>query len=581
MSAMTKPSNYPQPLSLLIGALGGEGGGVLSEWLTAIAHHAGYAAQSTSIPGVAQRTGATTYFFELYPVPTAQLGGRQPVFSLNPIPGRLDALVSSELLETARAVSNGLPSPDRTLIITSSSRTLTNAERMHLGDGRLDDAALITIVQSACRAHHLLDMHRIARENGTVVSAVMLGAIAGSGLLPFAKDDYIAIVRDSGRGAQASLAGFEAARQRVQQGREQAALAQQLVGEAVATTVVKTVSGVTPDSSPDLLNEFPVLSRDVLALGLARVVEYQDTVYGTLYLERMRCVHIAEASADASADSTSAKVGMREDENHLTKNHAIDGALHDAAHQNANDIADGAITREVARWLALWMAYDDIVRVADLKSRAARRQRVRNEVRVAEGDVLKTYEYFKPGVPEIAALLPAPLADRLKEANRRRLAEGRPAWEMPVRLASHTILGTLLLRTLAAMKHLRRWSSRYVEEQALIDEWLGAVQEGAKQSRSLGFEIAQCGRLIKGYGSTNERGRDNLLHVIRHLAQPAFGSAPERASAIRRARDAALADDAGKALDKTLNELGAAPRAIKAQTIRWMPRNRIKTGTTQ
>ena len=578
MSAMTKTSTYPQPLSLLIGALGGEGGGVLSEWLIAIARHAGYAAQSTSIPGVAQRTGATTYFFELYPVPTAQLGGRQPVFSLNPIPGRLDALVSSELLETARAVSNGLPSPDRTLIITSSSRTLTNAERMYLGDGRLDDVTLLSIVQSACRAHHLLDMQRIARENGTVVSAVMLGAIAGSGLLPFAKDDYIAIVRESGRGAQASLAGFEAAWQRVQQGREQAALAQQLVGDAVAKTVAKTVAGAALDSSSDVLNEFPAPARDVLALGLARVIEYQDAAYGALYLERMRRVHIAEASTDASTDSTSAKAGMREDEKHLTKNHAIDGALHDAAHQNANDIADGAITREVARWLALWMAYDDIVRVADLKSRAARSQRVRSEARVAEGDVLKTYEYFKPGVPEIAALLPAPLADRLKDANRRRLAEGRPAWEMPVRLASHTILGTLLLRTLAAMKHLRRWGSRYAEEQALIDEWLGAVQAGAMQSRLLGFEIAQCGRLIKGYGSTNERGRDNLLHVIRHLAQPAFGSASERASAIRRARDAALADDAGKALDKALNELGAPPRAIKAQPIRWMPRNRITTG---
>jgi len=119
-------STGPQPLSLLIGALGGEGGGVLSEWLMAIARHAGYAAQSTSIPGVAQRTGATTYFFEMYPVPLAQLGGRHPVFSLNPIPGRLDALVSSELLETARAVSNGLPSSERTLIITSSSRTLTH-----------------------------------------------------------------------------------------------------------------------------------------------------------------------------------------------------------------------------------------------------------------------------------------------------------------------------------------------------------------------------------------------------------------------------------------------------------------------
>ena len=532
-------STLPQPLSLLIGALGGEGGGVLSEWLMAIARHAGYAAQSTSIPGVAQRTGATTYFFEMYPVPLAQLGGRHPVFSLNPIPGRLDALVSSELLETARAVSNGLPSSERTLIITSSSRTLTNAERSHLADGRLDDAALLAIVQSACRAHHVLDMQRIARDNGTVVSAVMLGAIAGSGLLPFAKDDYLAVVRDSGRGAQASLAGFEAAWQWVHEGRQQAAFAQQLVAEAVVA------------AEASVLNEFPTAARELLALGLARVTEYQDAAYGALYLERMRAVRDAEAHVHRSGVAGADNPGTEE----------------------------GTITREVARWLALWMAYDDIVRVADLKSRAARRQRVRNEVRVADGDVLKTYEYFKPGVPEIAALLPAPLADRLKDMNRQRLAEGRPVWEIPVKLASHTIVGTLLLRLLAAMKHLRRWGSRYAEEQALIDAWLTAVHEGARQDSALGVEIAQCGRLIKGYGSTNERGRDNLLHVIRHLAQPAFGSVAERTIAIRRAREAALADDAGKALDKTLHELGAPPRTIKAQPIRWMPRNRIKTGS--
>jgi indolepyruvate ferredoxin oxidoreductase beta subunit len=539
IDALSASTAVPQPISVLIGALGGEGGGVLSEWLTEIARHAGYAAQSTSIPGVAQRTGATTYFFEMYPVPLGQLGGLYPVFSLNPIPGRLDALVSSELLETARAVSNGVPSPERTLIITSSSRTLTNAERSHLGDGRLNDAALLSIVQSACRASHVLDMQRIARDNGTVVSAVMLGAIAGSGLLPFAKHDYIAVVRDSGLGAEASLAGFEAAWQWVQEGRQQAAFAKQLVDDAVAA------------SEPSVLNAFPTAARELLALGLARVIEYQDASYGELYLARMHQVCDAETPADNGTDA------------------------------DDSGTEQGAITREVARWLALWMSYDDIVRVADLKSRASRSQRVRREVRVTDSDVLKTYEYFKPGVPEIAALLPAPLAERLKDMNRQRLAEGRAMWEMPVKLASHTIVGTLLLRLLAAMKYVRRWGSRYAEEQALIDAWLRAVQEGARQDRALGFEIAQCGRLIKGYGSTNERGRDNLLHVIRHLASPAFGTVAERTEAIRRAREAALADDAGKALDKTLNELGAPPREIKAQPIRWMPRQRIKTGTAQ
>src|SRR4051794_28960592 len=131
-----------QPTSLLICALGGEGGGVLTEWLVDIAHAAGYAAQSTSIPGVAQRTGATTYYIEVFPVPLAQLGGKRPVFSLNPVPGALDAMVSSELLETTRQIGNGMSSPDRTLVITSSTRALTTQERMQLGDGRADSANL-------------------------------------------------------------------------------------------------------------------------------------------------------------------------------------------------------------------------------------------------------------------------------------------------------------------------------------------------------------------------------------------------------------------------------------------------------
>lgn len=80
-------TDMTQPISLLICALGGEGGGVLTEWIIATAHHAGYAAQSTSIPGVAQRTGATTYYVEVFPTPISQLGGKRPVFSLNPVPG--------------------------------------------------------------------------------------------------------------------------------------------------------------------------------------------------------------------------------------------------------------------------------------------------------------------------------------------------------------------------------------------------------------------------------------------------------------------------------------------------------------
>ena len=105
-------------------------------------------------------------------------------------------------------------------------------------------------------------------------------------------------------------------------------------------------------------------------------------------------------------------------------------------------------------------------------------------------------------------------------------------------------------------------------------QWHHAVLQGVQEDWQLGYEIAQCGRLIKGYGSTNERGKHNLLHVITHLAQPSFGTPVQRAAVIRQAREAALQDEAGSVFDQTLVKLGAPPRPLKAQPIRWMPRTK-------
>ena len=149
-----------QPLAVLVCALGGEGGGVLSEWLYEAAVLAGYPAQCTSVPGVAQRTGATTYYIEVFPRLASELRGRRPIFSLNPVPGGLDLLVSSELLETLRQVGNGMSSPQRTQVISSTARALTVAEKMQMSDGRADSAALASTLQVHCRAADLLDLRR-------------------------------------------------------------------------------------------------------------------------------------------------------------------------------------------------------------------------------------------------------------------------------------------------------------------------------------------------------------------------------------------------------------------------------------
>ena len=520
-------SHAARPLSVLICALGGEGGGVLSDWLMDIARKAGYAAQATSIPGVAQRTGATTYFFELYPVPIEQLAGRKPVFSLNPIPGALDVVIASELLEAARCASNGLPSSDRTVFITSTSRTLTTTERTIIGDGRLDTTALLALVQSVSRVHHAFDMQRVAADNATVVSAVMLGALAASGVLPFDRAVCEEVIREGGRGAQASLHGFASAWQMIAQKNQQAEQAQQLIN----------LIGDTEKKLPEL-SGFPIEIMDMLSLGYARVNDYQDKAYGQLYLSHVQSVLDAERRADTASQN-----GFQ-------------------------------TTREMSRWLALWMSFDDIVRVADLKSRASRRERVRHEARVKPSDVLAVYEHFKPGIPEIAGLLPKPVADRLLSWDQQRLAEGKEAWSMPVKLASHTVLGTALLRLIAACKYIRRFGIRYAQEQTLIEEWLSAVIAGMAEDTQLGYELALCGRLMKGYGATNERSRDHVLHVMRHVATTEHTTPAARADAIRRAREAALTDEAGTQLDRVLKELGAPARPIKAQPIRWMPRTK-------
>ena len=515
-----------RPLTLLICALGGEGGGVLAEWLVQTATRCGYSAQSTSIPGVAQRTGSTTYYFELFPVPLAGLGGRKPVFSLYPVPGALDVLISSELLETGRHISNGLASADRTLVVTSSARTLTTAEKMQLADGRAPSAALFAMVQANCRSAYIFDMAEVARETGTELSAVLFGAIAGSGVLPLPPVAFEETIRRSGKGVDASLRGFARA------------------CEIVSQDLVPQVESLSPPGGiaelpVEIARGFPVPTHPMLAAGYARMLEYQDRDYAQLYVQRLRRILDAEGAAKQAGGG------------------------------------EFSITSETARYLALWMAFDDIVRVADLKCRASRTARVRQEVKAGDDDLVRVYDHFKPGVPEFAALMPERVSRALMRWDARRRLAGKNAFALPLKLGTHTVFGVVALRILAGLRGLRRRGSRFAREQAMITRWLDAVEQGTRTDWQLGREIALCGRLIKGYGTTNERGKDNLLHVLDHMASSGeFSSAQVRADAIRAARLAALEDEGGKALDQALVKHGALARPVKAQPVMWVKKQR-------
>jgi len=527
------------PISILIGALGGQGGGVLAEWIVDAAVQAGYVAQGTSIPGVAQRTGATTYYVEIHPQPRATLGERVPVLGLYPVPGHVDLVIASELLEAGRLVQAGHVSAARTLLVASTSRTLTTAEKMVPGDGRFDADRLLAVARANSRRLVAFDMDAAARAAGTVVSAVMLGAVAGSGVLPIPRGVFEDVVRASGVGVEASLRGLASGHAAVATLAPGAPTPDLGVAAETARDAGLDHAGVLAGGEDDAVRNakrvavgFAAGATDMVALGHARVAEYQDAAYGELYLARLRAIAAAERVADPAG-------------------------LH-----------DGAIARETARFLALWMAFDDIVRVADLKTRGSRFARVATEVSAAPGDVVRIIDHFKPGVPEVAGLLPRAVATRLIRHDRARAARGRAPLAFPVHLRTHTVAGFALLRMLAALRPLRRVGLRYADEQQAIERWLAAVKRACLVDWGLGHEVALCGRLVKGYGATNERGKATLAHILDHVAD---GDEPpgERAAAVRAARDAALADGSGAALDATLARHGAPPRPVAAQPITW------------
>ena len=503
-----------QPITVLIAALGGEGGGVLADWLVDLALRAGHPAQATSIPGVAQRTGATTYYVEIHPQSHAELGGRTPVMSLAPVPGCLDLLVASELLEAVRAIQNGFVSPQRTRLVCSTHRTLTTFEKLAPGDGRYDSGRLLEVARSHSRDCAAFDVDATAREAGTVPSAVLFGAIAASGVLPFDPAAFEEIIRDSGRGVAASLKGFALAFERCR-----------AAGGALAAVAVPRSGVPGTQSEPAPAHCVPSGTPDLVALGHARVVEFQDAAYGALFkqrVERLRAV---------------------------ARRFGVAG--------------DGELVREGARYLALWMAFDDVIRVADLKSRAARFVRVEKEAGAGPGDLLRIADHLKPGLVELAGLLPAAIADPLLTWESRRRRDGAAPLALPLKLRADSILGFLALRLLGALRPLRRIGKRYAEEQELIEHWLAIVE--AAPAIEVALELVLCGRMVKGYGVTNDRAKENFRFIINHLKS----SDP---AAIRRAREAALAEESGAELDAALSQAGAPSRPIKAVPVRWVKR---------
>lgn len=506
LTRKTPDARLESIIKLAIMAVGGQGGGVLTNWIEELARGQGYVCQATSVAGVAQRTGATIYYIEMAPRDETAAAGKVPVFSLAPAAGDVDILIAAEMMEAGRAIMRGFVTPDRTTLIASTHRALAVSEKTVPGDGIASAEEVRAAAETAAARFIHGDMERLARENGSVISAALFGALAGAGVLPFPREAFETAIRSSGKGIEASLRAFAAAHDWV--GRK----------ETPSSGLDKKGDGGEPSGPPPLVRQWNALLDRVAALpapvadlagpGLRKVVDFQDIAYGAEYLDRVEAV-LARDSLDR----------------------------------------DWLFAREMAKYIANAMAYDDVIRVADLKTRSSRFARIEGEMKPGETSLMHVTEFMHPRAEEIVGLMPAGLGRRLSASATwmrvidRCVNRGR-------RIRTDGLAGFLMLYTLGGWRGWRRRTLRHAQEQAHLEAWLALCCSRVETDYDFAVELVRCRRLIKGYSDTHARGQSKFDRVLEGAALVAGRS--DAADWVRRLRDAALADENGDALDGAL-----------------------------
>ena len=350
-----------------------------------------------------------------------------------------------------------------------------------------------------------------------MINAVMLGSIAGAGALPIPAEAFEAAIRADGKAVAANLRGFRAGYEAARSGSRRQAEPPKRQRAAVASLA---------ELERDIA-AMPEAARATMIEGVRRLAAYQDVGYARLYLDRLAAVRDADEKASAN----------------------------------------GKLLAATARHLAVRMSYEDVIRVAQAKLDPSRFGRIARELALKPEQSFTVTEFLKPEIDEFCSIMPPWLARPVLGLAERHPALGRGHWGMAVNTAS--ISGYLRFLVLAKLRPFRRKTYRFQQEQRAIEAWLQLIAQAAPLSAELAIEIAECARLIKGYGDTHMRGSGNYRLIVANVIAPALAgimAVRQAIDAIASARTAALLDPDGEALSKCLADLASPPvHAIAAE----------------
>ncbi|OYD41619.1 indolepyruvate oxidoreductase subunit beta family protein [Sphingobacterium cellulitidis] len=472
---MEEGKNIIEPIKVAIIAVGGDGGGVLTQWIVQLASKNGYWAQSTTIAGVAQRTGSTVYYLELFPeaaIPMQDGKKVSPVLAQMPAPEDVDVVMATELIEAGRAIQRGFVSKKTTLIF-STHRNLAIQEKEKPGDGILDGTSIFELSRKYAKSSVYANLKELADNNKSVISATLFGALAASNSLPFSVEQFENTIKDGGVAVSTSLAAFKAAFGLVGLG----------LSAKEATPFVPELKPAVFDQMPETtsskkLNEvlseirttLPENSHSIVFAGVKHLIEWGDVAWAKEYVGRLK------KFADL-------------EKKHPEKNNQL--------------------LQSVARYLSLAMAYDDLVNVADVKTRAERWETVFGQVGAKKGEIVKTTDYFHPRFEEVFGFMPVKLGKKMENSESAQRFFTKYL-DKDRRMNTHNVFWFTMLYTLGGMKKYRKKTLRHFEEMQNIEGWFNRLFEVVEVNYDLAVQLARTYRLKKGYGDTYARGHSKF-----------------------------------------------------------------------
>ena len=380
-------------------------------------------------------------------------------------------------------------------------------ERTAMADGRARSDTFLEAARSSANAFYSADFAKLALDTGSVISAALLGGLAATNTLPFSREAFEAAIRRGGIGVDASLRAFAAGYSAV------AAPTPAVTPAPAPEEHTQAVGNALIPLAQRVRKTFPESVYPMVFPAIQRLAEYQDLRYAKEYLDRLDPVRDLDAQ-----------------------------------------YGDGQFTllHETARYLALWLTYEDAIRVADLKTRKSRFDRIRKDIRARSGQLLHISEFLSPQPQEIADLLPRALGKWLlgSDVTKRMIVRFSGGGTT---IQSTSAGGFLLLYLLSKLRPIRRWSLRFYVEQEEIATWLNILKETASENYPVAVEVAECGRMIKGYSDTHDLGMRNFKALMEQV--PQLRNEPDGAARLQRLREAAFADDTGKALSQSLVQI--------------------------